>query len=324
MARSEKQKLKLLILKDYLESSSDENNTLSAQALVEELERHGITAERKSIYSDMDCLREYGMDVELKRGRSGGYYLASRDFELPELKLLVDAVQSSRFLTYKKSMELIAKLEKQVSRFDAGRLRREVVVSGRVKNMDESIYYKVDALHEAIAGNSQITFRYFKWGADRKRHYRKKDYIASPYALVWDSENYYLVAHSEQHGLTHYRVDRMESITQTGKHRDMTSYESMDISRYGKNVFSMYHGEEVDVKMRFASDLAGVVLDRFGHDSMLIPDGPDFFTVTEKITVSDAFLSWLTQFGNEAKILHPESVVQAHRELLRKTLAQYE
>ena len=325
MAKSEKQKLKMLYLLDYLRESSDIDHPLSTQNIINHLDRLGIRAERKSIYDDIVCLQEYGADIELQRGRNGGYYLASRDFELPELKLLVDAVQSCKFLTTKKSLELIGKLERLAGRHDAGSLQRNVVVSGRVKNMDECIYYNVDAIHDAIASNSTITFRYFEWGVDRQRHFRDRSYEASPYALVWDDEYYYLVAHSDRHGMTHYRVDKMASIRQTGKPRYMDDdIRKLDVSTYGKNIFSMFSGDLVNVKMRFSNDLAGVVLDRFGSDCMLIPDGDEHFTYTGKVAVSPVFFSWIAQFGRRAAILYPAGVVEKHKALLREALSQYE
>jgi len=325
MAKSEKQKLKLLYLLDLLRENSDEDHPISTQQIIEHLDKQGIKAERKSIYDDVLCLQEYGIDIEQRKGRNGGYYLASRDFELPEIKLLVDAVQSSRFLTHKKSLELIGKLESLAGRHDAGSLQRNVVVSGRVKNMDESIYYTVDAIHDAIAQNSQISFRYFEWGTDKERHFREKDYVASPYALVWDDENYYLVAHSPRHGLTHYRADKMVSIRQTGQPRYMDDeIRKLDISEYGRNVFSMYSGDRANVKMRFQNSLAGVVIDRFGKDSMLIPDGKDHFTFTAQVSVSPTFLGWLSQFGSKASIVYPPQVAELHKQLLKDALAQYE
>ena len=323
MARNEKQKLKMLLLRDLLVERSDADAPLTAQDIVDHLKAQGVTCERKSIYDDIACLQQYGMAIEIQRGRGGGYYLAQRDFELPELKLLVDAVQSSRFLTQKKSLELIKKLEKLAGRSAGGTLQRNVVVSGRVKNMDESIYYAVDAIHEAISKNSQIRFRYFEWGVDRTRIYRDGDYTASPYALVWDNEFYYLVAHSARHGLTHYRVDHMSDIRQTGEPRWLEQGKQPDLSVYGKNVFSMYSGEVVQVKMQFANSLAGVVLDRFGRDAILVPEDENTFTYTATIAVSPTFLGWLSQFGAKAKVLYPESVVEAHRKLLLQTLAQY-
>lgn len=324
MAKTENQKLKLLYLLDYLHQQSDEDHPLSTQQLIAHLETLGIRAERKSIYNDIACLQEYGADIELQKGPGGGYYVASRDFELPEVKLLVDAVQSSRFLTTKKSLELIGKLEKLTSRHDAGSLQRNVVVSGRVKNMDECIYYNVDAIHDAIAAGSQICFRYFEWGVDRQRHFRDRQYVASPYALIWDNENYYLIGHSERHGLTHYRVDKMVNICQTGEKRYIDEeIRNLDLSAYGKNVFSMFGGKPISVKMRFCNELAGVVLDRFGLDSMLIPDGEHHFTFTAGVTISPAFWGWIGQFGARAQILYPNWVVQEFKTLLQDALKQY-
>ncbi len=325
MPRSDKQKLKLLYLRELLENQSGPEHPLSTQQIIDYLSAHGIQAERKSIYSDIAALQDFGLDICIQRGRGGGYYLASRTFELPELKLLVDAVQSSRFLTAKKSMQLIEKLETLSSRFEAGSLRRQVVVSGRVKTMNESIYYNVDRIHEAIAQNAQITFRYFDWGVDKQRHYRAHDYLASPYALCWDNENYYLIAHSQRHGLTHYRVDKMDCIQTTPEKRYLgEEYRQLDLSHYGKNVFSMYSGRTQTVKLRFANALSGVVLDRFGRDSMLIPDGDAHFLFSTDITVSPIFFGWLCGFGDQAKIVFPASVAQEYVAFCKASLMQYE
>ena len=325
MSRSEHQKLKLLYLKEILETQTDAAHPLTAQELIELLARKGVRAERKSIYSDMECLLEYGMDVVQQRGPGGGYYLGGREFELPELKLLVDAVQSSKFLSEKKSMQLIEKLETLTSRFAAKSLRRQVVVSGRVKTMNESIYYNVDRLHEAIADNSQITFRYFDWTVGGERSYRPGKYTASPYALCWEDENYYLIAHTEKHGLTHYRVDKMSTITQTGQARVLgETYESLDLSQYGRNVFGMFGGQRCSVKLRFENGLAGVIIDRFGRDVMLTPDGDAHFTYTAPIAVSPVFFGWLAGFGGRAKIVYPEHVAQEYRAFLQESLDQYQ
>ena len=325
MARSERQKLKLLYLKALLEEQSDEQHPLTAQRILDYLSAQGIQAERKAIYHDIACLQDFGLDILHKRGKNGGYYLASRDFELPELKLLVDAVQSSRFLTTKKSLELIEKLGRLASIHEAGSLKRQVVVSGRVKTMVESIYYLVDQLQEAISQNCQISFRYFEWGVDGQRHFRPGRYEASPYALVWDNENYYLVAHSQRHGITHYRVDKMADIQSTGKPRFISpEVRKLSAAAYGRNVFGMFSGETAQVHMRFHKRLAGVVLDRFGPDTMLIPDGPDHFTFTMEIAVSPLFLGWLAGFGADATILSPDWVIEAYRRLLQPSLEQYQ
>ena len=322
MARSERQKLKLLYIKDLLEQQSDETHPLSTQAIVDALARQGIQAERKSVYDDIACLQQYGMDIVCIRGPGGGYFLASRPFELPELKLLVDAVQSSRFLTEKKSMQLIAKLGTLASREQAGSLRRQVVVSGRVKTMNESIYYSVDLLHEAIARNSQITFRYFDWNLDGGRRYRPGKYTASPYALCWQDENYYLIAHSERHGLTHYRVDKMASISLTGEPRYMDAQmRDLDLSEYGKNVFGMFAGSREQLRLRFDRSLTGVVIDRFGRGTPCVPDGPDAFVCTVEVAVSPNFFGWLASFGARAQILSPEPVREAFVALCREAEA---
>ena len=325
MARSERQKLKLLYLKALLEEQSDEQHPLTAQRILDYLSAQGIQAERKAIYNDIACLQDFGLDILHKRGKNGGYYLASRDFEMPELKLLVDAVQSSRFLTTKKSLELIEKLGRLASIHEAGSLKRQVVVSGRVKTMMESIYYLVDQLQEAISQNSRISFRYFEWGVDGRRHFRPGSYEASPYALVWDNENYYLVAHSQRHGITHYRVDKMADIRSTGKPRFISpEVRKLSAAAYGRNVFGMFSGETAQVHMRFHNRLAGVVLDRFGPDTMLIPDGPDHFAFTMDIAVSPLFLGWLAGFGADAAILSPDWVIEAYRRLLQPSLEQYQ
>lgn len=325
MAKTEGQKIKLLYLKQLLEEQSDEAHPVTVQQIIEYLDSKGIPAERKSIYMDIACLQEYGMDILHSRGKNPGYYLASREFELPELKLLVDAVQSSRFLTQKKSMQLIEKLGRLVSVYQAGALKRQVVVSGRVKTMNESIYYNVDRIHEAIGANSQIRFRYFEWGLDGEKHDRPGLYEASPYTLVWDDENYYLVAHSQRHGITHYRVDKMRDIEATGQPRFVSKeVRELHASSYGRNVFGMYGGETVPVRMRFHNSLVGVVLDRFGPETMLIPDGPAHFIFTMDIAVSPLFLGWMAGFGDRAKILSPQSVIDAYISLCKPSLEQYE
>ena len=325
MAKSEGQKLKLLYLKKFLEEQSDENHPVNTERILEYLAAHDIKAERKSIYSDIACLQDFGMDIIHQPGRGGGYYLASREFELPELKLLVDAVQSSRFLTTKKSMQLITKLSSLASQYEAGGLKRQVMVTGRVKTMNESIYYTVDQLHEAIAKNSQIKFRYTEWGVDRKRHDRPGPYEASPYGLIWDDEYYYLVAYSPRHGMTHYRVDKMADITLTGEPRYIDSAaKKLDAAAYGRNVFGMFGREVKSVRMRFHNSLAGVVIDRFGADTMLIPDGEEYFTFAMDIAVSPMFYGWIAGFGEKAKILSPQSVIDGYFELCKPSIEQYE
>ena len=325
MPRSDKQKLKILYILDYLQKNSREDHPVRAAELISMLsQEHGIACNRKTIYSDVEALQEYGTDIVSLSGRNGGFYMASQTFELPELKLLIDAVQSSRYLTEKKSKELIEKLCNQCNKQDASLMRRNVLVSGRVKSMNESIYYNVDAIQEAITHNRQITFRYFDWGIDGRRHYREREYVASPYGLCQDNENCYLLAFSQRHGATSYRVDRMSSISQTENARiPCPELTGKALAEHANSLFQMFAGKTTDVKLRFHSDLINVVIDRFGKDTMLIPDGENHFVFTVHVAVSPMFLSWLLGFGDKAKILYPQSVIDAYRDLCWQSLSQY-
>ena len=325
MPKSDNQKLKIFYILDYLQRNSHEDHPVRASDLIEMLDKqHNILCERKTIYSDIAALQEYGVDIVSLPGKSGGYYIGTRNFELPELKLLIDAVQSSRFLTEKKSRELIEKLCNQCSVHDARLMRRDVLVSGRVKSMNETIYYNVDRIQEAIAENRQITFRYFDWGLDGRRHYRDRSYEASPYGLCQDNENCYLLAHSQRHGITSYRVDRMADIQLLEAPRvPCPELTGKNLTEHANRLFQMYAGEAVDVKLRFHNSLVNVVIDRFGKDTMLIPDGEDHFAFTVKVAVSPMFLSWVIGFGQKAKVLHPQSVIDQCRQLCLDALSQY-
>lgn len=326
MPKSDNQKLKIFYILDYLQKNSHQDHPVRAAELLTMLEQqHNIVCERKTIYSDIAALQEYGVDIVSMPGKNGGYYIASRNFELPELKLLIDAVQSSRFLTEKKSRELIEKLCSQCSVYDARLMRRDVLVSGRVKSMNETIYYSVDAIQDAIAENRQIAFRYFDYGLDGKRHYRNRNYQASPYGLCQDHENCYLLAHSERHGVTSYRVDRMSDIRLLGDSRTpCPELTGKALTEHANRLFQMYAGEQTAVKLRFHRSLINAVIDRFGREIMLIPDGEEHFVFTAEVAVSPMFLSWVIGFGQKAKILYPESVIQACQDLCREALAQYE
>ena len=325
MPKSDNQKLKIFYILDYLEAHSNEKNLVRASDLISMLDRqHNIRCDRKTVYSDIAALQEYGVDIVSVPGKNGGYYIASRNFELPELKLLIDAVQSSRYLTEKKSQELIEKLCSQCNEQDAKLMRRTVLVSGRVKSMNETIYYNVDAIQEAIAQNRQISFRYFDWDFGGKRKYRDKEYLASPYGLCQDNENCYLLAFSSRYGVTSYRVDRMSDIQLTADSRipcpDLTG---KALHEHANRLFQMYSGDALDVKMRFHKSLINVVIDRFGKNTMLIPDGDEYFNFTVKVAISPMFLSWVIGFGSKAKILYPQSVVEECKALCMEAMSQY-
>lgn len=319
------QKLKLMYLAKILMERTDEEHTITTQEMIAELSKYGINSERKSIYDDLEYLRLFGFDICTTKTRTTNYYIASREFELPELKLLVDSVQSSKFITHKKSMELISKIEKLTSHENAKKLQRQVFITNRVKTLNEQIYYNVDKIHEAIANNKQITFKYFHFDVNKQKVYRKEGglYTESPVSLTWDDENYYLITYKEKYNTyIHYRVDKMEKIELTDADR-VLSDEPFDLSKYSKATFQMYGGEETDVSIEFENELVGVVLDRFGMDAPIIQKDEEHFTCNVKVAVSPHFLSWIMSFGKKAKILSPEYVVEEIHKLAAEVQEVY-
>ena len=324
MARSANQKLKLLIIKDYLLKNSDENHPVTIPQIIEELARFDIKAERKSLYDDLEALRVYGLDIVQSKGN---YYVGQRSFQTPELKLLVDSVQSSKFITQKKTMSLIKKIEELASAFDAQLLERQVYVRNRVKSMNESVYYNVDEISDAINQDRAIQFKYFELMINKQRHIRKDGawYKVSPFALMWDDENYYMLAWDAEAGsIKHYRVDKMLEITALDQKREgKEAFAKVDMSAYAKKVFGMFTGQDRQVKMRFTNNLAGAVFDRFGTDIMLIPDGEDHFTVTLDLAVSPRFYAWLFGFGTDAEILSPDDVREDAFNMAQRIVEMY-
>lgn len=323
--RSSQQKLKLLYLMRILLERTDEEHPLTVQELIDALTAYGISAERKSIYDDIDCLIAYGLDVCVVKNKSNGYFIASREFELPELKLLVDSVQSSKFITHKKSMELISKIEKLTSTHSARKLDRQVFVSNRAKTYNEQIYYNVDRIHDAIAEDRKITFKYFDLNVDKCKVYRKDgaEYLETPVALSWDDENYYLIVYKEKYkSFAHYRVDKMDGIAISDETGDSIP-EQFDLSSYTKSVFSMFGGETVSVTVEFDNKLVGVVFDRFGVDIPILKSDDSHFTCTLKVAVSPQFFSWVMGFGSRARIVSPESVVDEMKKLLNEISDNY-
>lgn len=330
MSGNSKQKLKLLYLLKILTEQSDEEHCMGTQALIAALAEYGIRAERKSIYDDIAQLIEFGYDIELIKAKTGGgYYLASREFELPELKLLVETVQASRFLTLKKSRELIEKLEKLASKAEAGQLQRQVYVANRIKAANESIYYIVDDIHRAIQKNEQISFQYLEWNLNKELVPRKdgKLYQISPWALTCKDENYYLIGHdNESDAIKHFRVDKMGQIrvlSGVGR-RGAALFERFDIAAYANKTFGMFGGREEIVTLEFESRFIGVVIDRFGKEVPVRPRGQDHFSVRVQVALSGQFYGWLTGLGAGAKIIAPTEIVEEYRSYLRKELAQYD
>lgn len=325
MPKSPNQKLKLLYLIDILERKLYEEHPMNASQLISELETYDIQAERKSIYNDIEQLIFFGYDIEKNKSRvDGGYYMASRRFELPELKLLVDSVQSSRFITQRKSRELIKKLEKLCSCYDEDQLKRQVYVQNRIKSDNECIYYNVNDIYTAIQNDSQISFQYMYWNVEKKKLEKRNGelYSVSPWALTWNEENYYLIGYDQKNSMIkHYRVDKMKSIKLLNLKRDgKEEFEGFDVAAYCNKTFGMYGGEEVMVTLSFPNELSGVVIDRFGTEVTFRREDENHFSVRVAIAVSNQFFGWLAGIGREAKIKSPEVVQNKYKDYLQDIL----
>lgn len=294
---------------------------MSANYLVKRLKSYGITCERKTIYKDLEELSDFGFDII--RDRKGAF-LAARQFELPELKLLVDAVQSSRFITEKKSEELISKLSNLLCKYDAAALKRQVIVKNRVKSMNESIYYNVDTVFEAMNKNSMISFRYGVWNADKRLECKRegKIYNISPWYMQWENEKYYMIGYDKQENkIKHFRIDKLMQIQiLSEKRQGKEEFDKLDMAAYGKRHFSMFQGETASVTLLFDKEMAGVVLDRFGQDVWMHQEDGKYFRVVADVVVSNQFFGWLLGLGTKVHVLEPVWVRQQYRELLQSVL----
>ena len=327
MPKSENQKQKLLYIAQYLMENTDETHAVSTPQLIEYLNSQGIKAERKSIYNDIDTLNDFGMDIIRSDEHRGGYMLVSRPFELAEVKLLVDLVQSSKFITEKKSRELIGKLETLISKYDAKAMQRQVEIMGRSKTHNETIYYNVDIIHTAIHKNVKIRFHYFDWDVNKKMQLRHDGawYEVSPWKLTWDDENYYLMAFDEKADeIRFYRVDKIVDIALTEDVRDgKEAFEHMDMAEFSKKTFGMFAGEEKTVRLRGEKSLTGVIIDTFGTDVALRADGEAHFIARADVVVSSQFFGWLAGLGARVEILSPEDVREEYKDYLANIISQY-
>ena len=319
--------MKTLCLMQILMQRTDEKHMMTANDLAAALQEYGFKAERKSIYADVEALQQFGLDIVQQKGSNPGYYVASRTFELPELKLLVDAVQSSKFITARKSAELIRKLESMTSKYEAQQLQRDVFIYNRPKTENETIYYNVDQIHCALHCNAKISFQYAEWTTKKELQLKKNGalYMGSPWSLTWDDENYYLIAYDENADcIKHYRVDKMQKITvlddcRIGKEKFM----DFDLAAFAKKTFGMYGGQDEVVTLVCHNRMIGVMLDRFGQDVPLVPVDEDHFYVKPLVAVSPQFFGWLTGLGNMVQISGPEHVKIEYKVYLEEILKSY-
>lgn len=329
MPRSDKQKLKLMYLAKILEQGTDDNHGMTMQEIIDALEAEDIKAERKSIYSDISALNEFGLDiVQDKIGKTYVYKLVGRDFELPELKLLVDAVQSSKFITENKSNKLIKKIESLASTYEAKSLHRQVYVANRIKTTNESVYYIVDDIQRAISENSKISFQYFQWNRDKEKELRHDGmrYEISPWALTWDDENYYMIGYdSKEEKIKHYRVDKMLKIEVLDgtKREGKAIFKDMDMAVYSKKIFGMFGGKEETVTLRCKNEMAGVIIDRFGTEVNITKKEKTTFNVRVNVQVSPQFLGWVFSLGEAVEIVSPKSVVDRMKDEIDKIAKYY-
>jgi len=328
MAKGENQKLKMLYLVKILSEETDDEHSLTTQDIITKLAKYDVNAERKALYRDFEELKAFGLDIISEQiGRNVYYHLGHRDFELPELKLLVDSVQSAKFITEKKSKDLIKKLEALVSKYEAKHLQRQVVISGRVKTMNESVYYNVDAIHEAISSDKQIRFQYFQWTVKKKMELRKDGawYVLSPWGLMWDDEYYYMLAYdAEDEMIKHYRVDKMLNIDIVDcKREGQEAFKSFDMPRYSKSLFGMFSGEQTSVTLEGTNDMVGVLIDRFGKDIMLHSIDEEHFSAIVEVAISKQFLGWVIALGENIRITAPKTVVEQIQEEAKRLCRQY-
>ena len=329
MPRGSNQKFKFTYLMKIMAEKTDNEHSLTMPQILEELEKYEVSAERKSIYEDFKDMSKLGIDViKEQRGRETFYHIAGREFELAEVKLLIDAVQSAKFITQKKSKSLISKVKNFVSEHQAKQLQRQIVINDRVKTMNESVYYNVDDIHTAINQNRKIKFKYYKWDIDKKlvERHGGSYFVVSPWALLWDDENYYMIAFDDwDNKIKHYRVDKMMYIEVGNDERSgKEEFKNFDMAKYSKATFGMYHGEKTKVCIKFANHMCGVFIDRFGKDTLFRKIDENNSELIVDINVSPQFFGWIFSLGNDVEIVSPIEVVNELREYTKKFIMKYE
>jgi predicted DNA-binding transcriptional regulator YafY len=327
MAKGSNQKFKMLYILNLLREKTDDAHYIRMAEILDELQRRGIDAERKSVYDDISVLQDFGYNILRERGPAGGYCLAERHFQLAELKILVDAIQASKFITSKKSKDLIEKISRMTSVYEAKQLERHVYISDRIKTMNNSVYYNVDHIHQAVLQHKRIEFKYWEWTVRKEMQLKKEgaDYEVSPWTLVWANDKYYLIAYEDSSGLIkHYRVDKMKDIRVTDKNRrGKTVFQGFNLEDYMKKTFNMYSGETKRLKIRFLNTMIGPVIDKFGSDATVKREGADAFVLRAEVAVSNQFFGWLSGLGLGARILQPAETAESYRRYLRNVLREY-
>lgn len=327
MPKGKNQKMKLVRLYKLMLHETDEDHALTNREIREKLEEEEVTVDRKTLYNDLESLQEMGLTIDkLKGGNDTNYHVTGKKFELAELKLMVDAIQSSKFITEKKSTQLIGKLTDFASKYEAVQLERQVIVAGRIKTENESIYYNVDAIHRGIAEDLQISFRYMQWNLRKQLvPRREKRYCVSPWAVTWDAGNYYLLAYDGEAGIIKtYRVDKIKNIRVLDRSREGEDvFGNMNMAVYSREKFSMFSGEEREVTLRFENDMAGVLIDRFGKDIPIARRDGEHAETTVTVGVSPQFYGWIFGLGGKVEITGPADILQGYKTELKKEMEIY-
>lgn len=329
LAGSPFQKLKLLYVHKILIEKSDEQNPMSAEDIIQKLDKCGIPAERKSIYQDINILEDFGVDIVRC---AKGYYIGQRSFELPELKILADAVVSANFISAKKTKELVNKLVNQTSEAQRKYITSDIYIEGRPKSDNEQIYYCIDNILTAIINRKKITFEYTGYNIKKERYSRRDGmlYKLSPYSLLWFDERYYLVGNYDKYNnLSHYRVDRMKNLTVIDEpRRSITELEGCEkgfnAAQYVKGLYSMFAGEQKIAELRFSNNLINDAIDRFGKETAIYPDGRDHFRVRIKAAFTHGFIGWLLSLQSDVEVLSPPELREKMKEAAADILNVYD
>ncbi len=332
MAGNINSKIKLLRIYDILCEKSDEDNPLAAAEICEELNLYGISAERKSIYADLAVLESYGYDIIKVSQPKKGYYVGDRDLQIAEVRLLIDAIQSAKFITESKTEDLISKIERRLSKNQRDMLAKQVYVDHRNKNGNEKIYYAIDALYRAATSRKKVRIHYLKRCIETGERPKNEEHVysVSPYALIWSNDNYYLVCNNAKYNnLMHLRIDKIISVTQLDEDirplYEVSDYKDVfDAADYASKVFNMFSGEPERISIRCANSMWDVVRDRFGDDVMIVERTDDTFTISTTAAVSEGLIAWILQYGNRMVAISPSELKNGVLEQARKTVAAYE
>lgn len=323
-------KLKTLFIYKYLEEFSDDDNPVSTTELIEMLKEKGVTAERKSIYSDIKALNQIGCDIMTVKSPKGGFCMSTRKFEPPEVRLLIDAVSSAGFITPNKTKALVKKLESLISANQAKSLCSQVYCDGENKCDNEEIYYVIDRLDEAIKNKRQVKFVYKRRNIDKeqKKSYTTKVFTVSPYALIWKEDHYYLVCNNSKYdNLINLRLDRMKQIEILNKKQrdvsEVSEYKVFDSADYSSKMFNMFSGKTDKVTLCCSLDLREEIMDRFGTKIPLKACDSEHFETTFHAAVSDGLVSWIMQYGSDIKVVEPEYLSEMVVEKAKKILSVY-